>query len=107
LPAFLFYLLGHFNSPGYALLYAGLLAAGASAYAARVLFSGARAAPLLAAAVLVMLLLNTWLFHSGWPLAPRLAQRGMSEAEIRDHDRYYTEVRKYLQSRSPGSVRIL
>jgi len=103
-PAFLFYLLGHFNSPGYALSYGGFLlavGAGAGAKALR----GKRALPMLLAC---LALGNAALFFLGWPGARRLGQRSLSAVELRDHDRYYEALGSYLQRNyPPGRVRLL
>lgn len=106
LPGFLFYLLGHFNSPGYSLVYSGLLAAAASALAVSGPGGVRRFFPAAPAAVA---LLNTLLFLHGSPWeAGRLGQRALSYAEIADHARYYRELREALpRFGRPGQVRVL
>jgi hypothetical protein len=89
-PAALFYLLGHFNAPGYALTYAGLLAAGAAAGAARLAGDSAKG---FAAMLAGIVLLNGALFLKG---PAGIGQRALSYPEIADHDRYYREVRGFL-----------
>jgi hypothetical protein len=103
-PAFLFYLLGHFNSPGYALSYGGfVLAVGAGICATAV--RGKRVLPV---ALACLAMGNTALFCLGWPGARRLGQRSLSAVELRDHDRYYETLEGYLRRHyPPGQVRIL
>ena len=109
-PAFLFYLLVHFNSPGYALTYAGYLAAVGAALCAR-LAAGLRArtsVPWSALLAVAIVLGNGVLFLRGWPGMAKFGQRSLSAAEIRDHDRYYREVAAYLRHAHPaGNVRLL
>lgn len=98
-PAFAFYLLLHFNSPGYALTYCGLLAAlGAVGCAALLERPGKSAAKTWRYAVLAACLAagNTALFWFGWPGPGSTAHRALSGAELRDHDRYYRELRAFL-----------
>jgi len=104
-PAFLFYLLGHFNSPGYALVYSGLVAALAAASGGRLLTDGRR----LAAVVAAILAGNGLLFLYGAPWdGGRLGQRALSAVEIADHARYFRELREALPRLGPpGKVRIL
>ncbi len=110
IPAFLFYLLVHFNSPGYALTYSGLLAAMGGVAAARLPErcgeeGRALCSTLLAAAIAVG---NGLLFMWGWPGVGNVGHRAMSWAEIRDHDRYYAELESFLARRyAPGTVRVL
>ena len=105
LPAFLFYLLGHFNSPGYTLTYAGLLAAAAGACLARVT-PPVRWASALAMALVIGL--NAFAFLARWPGAPRLTQRSLARGEMLDHARYYRELRVFLDARHrPGGVVLL
>jgi len=110
LPAFTFYLLGHFNSPGYALTYSGFLVAVAAATMSQALPAarprGADTA--LAALVGVLVAANAALFLAGWPGAGKAGQRSLSAAEISDHSRYYDELRSFLARRHPpGRVRLL
>jgi hypothetical protein len=104
-PAFLFYLLGHFNSPGYALSYGGFLRAVGAGIGAKAFRARTRVFPL----VLCGLALgNTAMFLLGWPGAGRLGQRSLSAVELRDHDRYYGALHSYLRRNyPPGSVRLL
>ncbi len=118
-PASLFYLLGHFNSPGYALTYAGFLIAALSAAtvrpSARFATSNGRhakpidgRAPVFAAGLILLALANSGLFLAGWPGWGPLAQRSLSHAEIRDHAEYYRNLRRFLAARhAPGQVRLL
>ncbi|HEU4752806.1 MAG TPA: hypothetical protein VFU47_06830, partial [Armatimonadota bacterium] len=102
-PAFLFYLLGHFNAAGYALTYAGLLAALGAGAAARL--ARGPALPAVAGAVLLGSGLLFWL---GWPGVGRIGQRALSRVEIADHDRYYRELRAFLEREDPsGRARVL
>jgi hypothetical protein len=117
LPASFFYLLGHFNAPGYALTYAGFLVAAGAAVSAAGIECLTRELGLLGSRVQrwtafgmagIVLGGNTLLFLLGWPGAGRLAQRSLSNVEIRDHDRYYQELGAFLRGRhAPGTVRIL
>jgi hypothetical protein len=120
LPALLFYLLVHFNSPGYALTYAGVLVAALAAFCARslpVLRSGGGFttphSPLpthrgRSACLAAVLLVNGALFFFGWPGARDEGQLSISGREIADHDRYYRELRAYLDRRHGSApVRVL
>lgn len=108
-PAFLFYLLVHFNTPGYALTYAPLVVVLGAAAAARLCSGKGAAAAWRAAGLAVVigagnLALSLW----GWPGTNHMGLRAMSWAEIRDHDRYYQELNEYLTAHyRPGSVRLL
>lgn len=118
-PAFFFYLLGHFNSPGYALTYAGFVAAALSAVTVRLAarFMAAGGCPadspfahprLIPAILLLLALVNGRLFLAGWPGWGPLAQRSLSYAEIRDHAEYYRNLRRFLAAHhAPGQVRLL
>ena len=104
-PAFLFYLLGHFNSPGYALSYGGFLAAVGAGVGAGVLRQRKRGLLLILTCVAFG---NMAAFFFGWPGANRWGQRSLSAVELRDHDRYYQVLEGYLQRNyPPGSVRLL
>lgn len=114
LPAALFYQLGHFNSPGYALTYAGLVAALAAAAVAGPARTGAgQKPPRLTVLLPAVALGNSFLFTAGWP--NRLlgepetpGQRALSLLEIRDHDRYYRELAAFVDRRHrPGEARLL
>lgn len=110
LPAFAFYLLGHFNSPGYTHVYAGFLAAAAAGPIAVLADSAppGRRSAVLIALVSAVLAGNSVLFLAGWPGSAGLAQRSLSYAEIQDHARYYRELRAFLLARhAPGEVRVL
>ncbi len=112
-PGFLFYLLGHFNSPGYSLTYSGLVAAALAAWAAAPLEIWADFRPqavrfaTLALAV-VTLAVNGWLAVEGWPGKRNLGQKSLSVREIRDHTAYYQHLRRYLAAMPPTErVRLL
>lgn len=108
-PAFLFYLLGHFNSPGYALSYGGYLLAVAAGLLVKLPGRTLNLNPRRLVAGLAMLALgNALIFLLGWPGASRLGQRSLSAAELRDHDRYYGTLEAYLQQNyPPAGVRLL
>jgi len=112
LPPAAFYLFGHFNSPGYAMTYGGFVV-GVGAAATAGMIRGATASPKGALAVTVATALlvaggNTALFLHGWPRVKRIGQRSLSAAEIRDHDRYYQDLRAFLQAtHRPGEARLL
>lgn len=113
-PAFAFYLLGHFNSPGYTLVYAGFLAAVAAAWMSRAFVSegepasGSRLPPGWIALVALVSGANVALFLHGWPWLGKMGQRSLSYAEIADHARYYRELAKFVRGRHrPGSVQLL
>jgi hypothetical protein len=107
LPAALFYLLVHFNSPGYTLVYAGAVVA----MAARALawWTAAWSRPALLAALAAVGLANGALFWFGFPWAtPQWGQRAISRAEIADHDAYWRALRRYLAERyPPDTVQLL
>lgn len=108
LPAFLFYLLAHFNSPGYALTYmAGLVCVVAVALARcfAVLPWGAAALGQVALTATMV-----WCFWVGIPGMPpeRWDQLALTRAEISHHDRYFQRFRDYVRSRfAPGEVIVL
>lgn len=108
-PAFLFYLLGHFNSPGYALSYGGFLLAVAAGLGAKVAPAHPSAGWRWLAPVGVCLALgNTAVFLLGWPGEGRIGQRSLSAVELRSHDGYYAVLQDYLRrTYSPGHVRLL
>ncbi|MCC2671792.1 MAG: hypothetical protein K0Q72_4263, partial [Armatimonadetes bacterium] len=111
-PAFLFYLLVHFNSPGYTLTYAGYLAAVGAALGSRLLppfrredtkaSPGRESAIALAFVIGLIVIGNGTLFLRGWPGAMKFGQRSLSAAELRDHDRYYGEVDAFLRRNHPS-----
>lgn len=114
-PAFLFYLLGHFNSPGYALTYAAYLGAVTLLKVGRLLgLERADASPSRRrrdwwiAAALAGSLGNATLFLGGWPGWGPLGQRSLSAREIRDHAAYYRDLHRFLRAHHrPGTVRLL
>lgn len=104
-PAFLFYLLGHFNSPGYALSYGGFLLAVGAGIGAKAFRQPKR---LFTIALCGVALGNLAMFFRGFPGAGRLGQRSLSAVELRDHDGYYAALDSYLRRNyPPGSVRLL
>ncbi len=106
-PAALFYLLIHFNSPGYTMVYAPAVVALGSAALARG-FSGL-GATWLAGLVALVIAGNGALFWRGFPWAsPMWGQRALSRPEIVQHDAYWRALRRYLAANfSPGGVRVL
>jgi 4-amino-4-deoxy-L-arabinose transferase-like glycosyltransferase len=111
LPAAVFYLLAHFNSPGYTLVYAPAivaLAAGALAKWTTRRPEGTRGTAT-TGAIIFAAAANAALFWYGFPWAsPRMGQRAISRPEIAQHDAYWAAFRDYLDRRyRPGEVRIL
>ncbi|MBI3909444.1 MAG: glycosyltransferase family 39 protein [Armatimonadetes bacterium] len=102
LPAFLFYLLAHFNSPGYSLTYMTGLVALLAVGQARIFGEMRRAATVFAQAALVALLATA--FWHGLPgIHPaRWGQRTLAKTEIDHHDRYWFAFRDYLRARFPS-----
>lgn len=113
-PAFAFYLLGHFASPGYTLVYAGFLAAVMVLQVGRRLGletsdpADARRKWSWVGAAGVLAVVNTGLYLGGWPGWGPLGQRSLSYREIRDHADYYRDLEQFLRAHHPpGGVRLL
>jgi len=100
-PAALFYLVGHFNSAGYAMTYAGLGVALAAAGLQQLLERLRTPGSVVTLLILCTGLLNGATFIAG-DQGTTEGQSAFSAVELRSHDEYYRELGPFLRSRWPA-----